>query len=206
MEDYKKHLPMPFSYNYVTEVWLPVKDYEGLYEVSNLGRVKNAIIGKILKQKIDRYGYLHVCLYKGVERKKTYMVHRLVAQAFLGDCPDGYEVDHINTIRDGNMLCNLRYVTRKEQFSLNETTKQRKAETVKNPEWRKRHAEACKKALSKPVNQFTLDGQFVRTWACTREAERELGFAHSAISKCCLGKYKQAYGSIWRYKNEEGEE
>ena len=71
---------------------------------------------------------------------------------------------------------------------------------AQDPEWRRKNAETTKKACSKPVNQYTQDGEFVNTWPSVAEVERELGFARSNISTCCLGKYKQAYGFIWKYK------
>ena len=55
------------------------------------------------------------------------------------------------------------------------------------------------KKISKPINQFTLDGLFVRAWYSAMDIERELGFYHSCIAACCKGKIKQTYGYIWKY-------
>lgn len=54
----------------------------------------------------------------------------------------------------------------------------------------------------RPVNQFTLDGLFLRAYKSTREVERQTGFHHANISACCKGKYKQAYNSIWKYAED----
>lgn len=114
------------------EIWKPIPGYEGLYEVSNLGRVKRlgreyvdsrggkrAIETKIMSQfeSKTRGGYLYVSLIK--DRKKSCMrVHRLVARAFLGEPPtEDHQVDHIDGDRTNNRIDNLEYVTRRENYA-----------------------------------------------------------------------------------------
>jgi len=98
------------------EQWKPVVGYEGLYEVSNLGRVKSLPRNGtknyeiILKQSNHRDNYKQVCLRN--KTKKTVVVHRLVLMAFIGSPKDGEECDHINRKRDDNRLENLRWVLR----------------------------------------------------------------------------------------------
>ena len=60
------------------------------------------------------------------------------------------------------------------------------------------------KNKSKVVLQYSLDGTFIKEWKSIKDAQRNLGFNHSNISKCCRGKYACAYGYIWKYKKEEG--
>ena len=72
----------------------------------------------------------------------------------------------------------------------------------KHPMFGKHHSDETKKKLSKKVLQFTLNGEFVREWPSTREIERQLGFDHSTICKCCNGKQKSAYGFKWCYAEE----
>ncbi|MEK6829301.1 MAG: NUMOD3 domain-containing DNA-binding protein [Nanoarchaeota archaeon] len=55
-------------------------------------------------------------------------------------------------------------------------------------------------AKSKPIEQYTLDKMFVREWTSGKEVQNELGFSQGNINKVCLGKYKQAYGFIWKFK------
>jgi hypothetical protein len=59
------------------------------------------------------------------------------------------------------------------------------------------------KALSRPVGQYTRDGKLIKVWQSTMEVERHLGFSNQNISTAALGKYKTAYGYVWKYINEE---
>ena len=108
------------------EIWKDIKDYEGLYQVSNLGRVKalareytagngakrnhNDIIMKPGK---NDHGYFHVALHKDGKRKGQ-RVHKLVIQSFIGEST--LEVNHINGIKSDNSLDNLEYCTRSENI------------------------------------------------------------------------------------------
>jgi hypothetical protein len=97
------------------EIWKPVVGYEGLYEVSNLGRIKSIKFGKerIMKQNINSYGYCKVNLSRN-GNYKTYSVHRLVLIAFRG-CLDVNKIcDHINRIRTDNRIDNLRWASYSE--------------------------------------------------------------------------------------------
>lgn len=104
--------------------WRPIKGYEGIYEVSEYGQIKSLgrrnargtlIRERILKPWMDRLGYVYATLSDDT-RKKRFPCHRLVAQAFIGDCPDNMEVNH----KDGNKLnnhhSNLEYVTHHENM------------------------------------------------------------------------------------------
>lgn len=115
-----------------SEVWLPVVGYEGLYEVSDLGRIRGVartvavrtnrwgssgvrrLPGKVLSLAIDRssqgYGRLSVKLYREDEGR-TWLVHRLVAEAFIGPVPMGMEVAHNDGDASNNHRPNLRYAT-----------------------------------------------------------------------------------------------
>lgn len=99
------------------ENWVPIDGYEGLYEVSDTGMVRSlkraTTSGRVLSQRVGTGGYLNVCLCKD-NCKKTFVVHRLVARAFL-DNPEGKpEVNHKNGIRADNRAENLEWVTRSE--------------------------------------------------------------------------------------------
>lgn len=81
------------------------------------------------------------------------------------------------------------------QKNVREGAKKRAAD----PEWRKNHAEGCRKAFCKPVDQFTLDGQFVNRWPSATDAARELGLNRGNISTCCNRNREKAGGFKWRY-------
>ena len=175
------------------EEWRDVEGYEGLYMVSSLGMVKSLNykrtgVEEILKQSKQKCGYLCVTLCKNHKHKK-FLVHRLVACAFIDNPENKPCIDHINTIKDDNRLENLRWVTHKENMD--------------NPISKKNSPVYCKfgkdNLLSKPVYQYSLDGKFIRKWGATRCVERDLGFHHSNISACCLGKLKTCGGFVWKY-------
>jgi len=99
-----------------TEEWRPVVGYEGWYDVSNLGRVRRmrkggcSHVGFILKAQINTSGYLGLDLSREDHRHYG-QIHRLVAEAFLGPCPPGHEVNHKNAIKGDNRPNNLEWVT-----------------------------------------------------------------------------------------------
>ena len=94
------------------ENWLPVVGYEGLYEVSDLGRVRSLRSGHLLKMATNR-GYPRVGLNKDGNARAV-RVHILVAAAFIGPRPDGQEVCHANGVKTDNRVTNLRYDTHAE--------------------------------------------------------------------------------------------
>lgn len=123
------------------EIWVPVKGFEGKYEVSNLGRVKSLekkMMGinishwwktkeikfdkemtfkeKILKPGMDNFGYLHYRLTSGHQNFKLFKAHRLVAAHFLPDYSEKLLVTHINKNRFDNRASNLKMITKKEML------------------------------------------------------------------------------------------
>ena len=173
--------------NYLFEEWRAVAGYEGLYEVSNYGRVRslkrNNTNGKVLHQAKNNVGRLYTTLTKKSVCKK-YQVSRLVAFAFQDICGKWFEgatVNHKNEVPTDNRATNLEWVTMRNNLLYGTKTK-RQAEKV-----------------SKPILQFDLDGNFVKRWKSGKEIERTLGFASSNISAVCRGKYNQRYNFMWRF-------
>ena len=175
----------------MSEEWRDVVGYEGLYQVSDQGRVKSlerkvpkwygerTVKERILKPTVVYGGYLTVNLCG--DNKKWFLVHRLVCEAFHENPGNKPQINHINEIKTDNRACNLEWCTVKENNN-HGTRNARIAETK-----------------SKPVVQYTLNGELIKVWSSATEAERRAGFDHSTISKVANGKRKTAYGFIWKY-------
>jgi len=183
------------------EIWKDIEDYKGLYQVSNYGRIKclerivpcSNQFGTYSTRKIKAYilspyrrnakrndNHLVVCLYKN-NIKKLHFVHRLVAQAFIKNTNNYPFINHL----DGNPLNN--YVDNLEWCTVQMNTKH-----------------AYKIGLAKPsntkqVNQYTLDGTFIKTWNTIKEAEKTLKLYH--ISDCCHNKRNRAGNFLWKFTN-----
>ena len=167
------------------EVWRDIEGYEGLYQVSDQGRVKSlgrkwSKSERTLKPVVRHDGYVVVNLYSGGERK-MFKVHRLVCEAFHENPDNKPQVNHINEDKADNRACNLEWATARENSNFGTRT------------------ERLGKAQSKPVAQYAQDGELIKIWPSAREAERQTGFGHGYICQSANGKRKQAYGFIWKY-------
>ena len=179
----------------MTEIWKDIEGYEGLYQVSNCGRVKRlagVVKGnwkqgerrqeeRVLKPLHCRLDYQAVSLSK--DGKMThYLIHRLVAQAFIPNPLNLPEVNHKDEKPSNNCVDNLEWCD--HIYNNNYGTK----------------VDRQRMKISKPISQFTIDGDFIRNWASATEAANELGYDRSTISSVCKGEYKQAYGYKWSYR------
>lgn len=161
-----------------------VLDYRGLYQVSNLGRVKSLNYNhtgqeRILKARFQSKGYKVVNLYKN-RKTKRFLVHRLVAQAFLPNPENKECVDHINTIKTDNNVKNLRWCSYKENINNPLTLEKRNRAVVginiKNP-------------------TITIE------YASMGQAQKD-GFDDGHICSCCKGERKTHKGYFWCYKED----
>ena len=177
-----------------SEIWKDIKDYEGLYQISNLGniksvtrKVKNKKYGtmiakeKILKQNMSKAGYFTIGLCKNGKTKTT-SVHRLVASTFILNPKNKPCINHLDNNPSNNNVKNLEWCTQKENIQ-----------------------HACKSGnmngVPKKINQYDLEENFIKTWKSMQEASRNLKIPASNICYCCKGysKYSHAGGFIWRY-------
>ena len=167
------------------EIWKPIKNYEGLYEVSNLGNVKGLKRNKILKPNITRTGYYLVRLYDKNHKSKSFLIHRLVAEMFIPNINNKKTVNHKNEIKSDNRVENLEWLTTKEQNEYGT------------------RIDRVKSKLNKKVNQYDKLGNFIKCWNSIKEAEQTLNLSTGKISRCCRNEYgrKTVGGYIWRYEN-----
>ena len=188
------------------EIWKPVLGYEGLYEVSNLGRVKSlfrrvrrgdghlTVKEKIMDfSKVSRNNltYYRVPLSRG-NKKSLKLVSNLVCEAFHGRRPNGMQCSHINENSIDNRACNLMWSTIEENNTM-PIKIQRQKEA-----WRKGLFEH----LKKPVLQFTKDGSLIAEHESCKAAARASGVRDDHIISCCKGRNKSAGGYIWKYKEQ----
>ena len=178
--------------------------YEGLYRVSNWGRILNLNYRNTGRERLmnpgeDKDGYLQVKLWKNGEYKMCY-VHRLVAFTFLPN-PEGKPC--INHKIEGEKGKKINMVIFNEDGSVDEEKSTIEWATYEeNNNYATRNERVSKTMtngkLSKKVLQFSLTGELIREWPSVAECERN-GFNKGKVSECCNGKRKTYKGFIWKY-------
>lgn len=173
------------------EIWKDIKNYDGLYQVSNLGRIKRIRFtnGKydFPKEKILSPNKNKKCKYLGVDlhkngKRKRFLVHRLVAEAFIPNPNNLFEVNHKDENKLNNNINNLEWCTRK--YNMNYGTQ----------------VERAHKKQRKKVNQYDLKGNYIKTWDSFEQIRKRLNITNA--SNCCRGIYKQSNGYIWKYADD----
>lgn len=185
------------------EIWKDVEGYEGLYQVSNEGRVKSLdryvdtslgvrlYKGKVLTPSHNDSGYHIVNLSKN-GKLITHRVHILVAQAFLPNPENKPCIDHRNSKRDCNVVENLRWCTYKENSNF-ELAKQHLIDS---------HKTQTNEKLMKKVEQLDNDGNVIAEYKSSKCAADAVGCSSSAITKACREGIP-IKGFFWRYKKRE---
>ena len=179
------------------EVWKDIVGYEGLYQVSSEGRIRNVKTGRVLKPYVQvsnqgKYKRLYVTLSKsGIE--KHFYIHKLVAYAFPEICGEGFkgaEIDHIDGDATNNSVYNLRFVTHTENMN-NPNFKKKKSATDKGKKLTEAQKSAISKSLtnhklkSKPLLQYDTDGNFIREWPSFCECKRN---GYPSAWDCATGR------------------
>lgn len=194
------------------EIWKEIEGYEGLYEVSNLGRIRS--LGRICKgkcghtqpkkpcimtQEITRTGYCRVRLYDNEGNAAHKQVHRLVFEAFCEKLGDR-QINHKNEIHSDNRIWNLEACDAKYNCNYG-TRNQRLSDKMTG----KHHTEATRKKLreiqANPIEQVTLDGVTIASYISCGEAHEKTGISSTNIARCISGKRKTAGGYVWRKLN-----
>lgn len=185
----------------VDEIWLPVVGYEHLYEVSNLGNVKSlgrvvpysdgrirTYTGKLLnpsekgKRENAEKGYLEVRLTDDNKISKNYVVHRLVATAFIPNPENKPTVNHIDGNKHNNNVDNLEWATYSEN-NQHAYDNNLKSDNVK-------------------VGKYDLNSNLISVYNSIHEAGRENNCNISNIHSVCNGKRRVAGGYIWKYMKD----
>ena len=169
------------------EEWRDIIGYEGLYQVSNLGRVKSLNYnhtGKegILDTEPTSSGYVQVNLYKN-NKRKTYLVHRLVAQSFIPNPLGLPEVNHIIDDfehRSDNRVENLEWCTK--DYNINYGNRNKRASENRTYSLMDNHPQARK------IICITTG----ETFNCIKEASEKYNILYQNISSCCRGERKSA--------------
>ena len=180
------------------EIWKDVPGYEGLYQVSNMGRVKSlartrkmnlpgrdtaSVSERILKFGASQ-GYHAVTLAKdGINRKIR--LHKLVALVFVPNPDNKPDINHKDGDKHNNRSDNLEWVTPSENQRHAISTGLRKDELRR-----------------KRVNQYDRNGNFIRSWNGYVEIKEALGIPCQSVCGCCKGRCPTAYGYIWRLAGE----
>lgn len=185
-----------------SEEWRDVAGYEGLYQVSSMGRLKRlekktrtwngskTLKEKIIKPIVQRSGYAHVGLWDDCVQKQV-RLHRLVAEAFCHNPDPGHKihVNHINEDKLDNRACNLEWVTPKEN-TLHGTCLERRGKAI-----------SATKRAKRSIFCFSLTGQIVAVfrsstdasfWVCKDRYNRN-------VAAALRGKQKTAFGYRWMY-------
>lgn len=201
------------------EIWKDVIGFEGLYQVSNLGRVRSIDrivpnregvylrrLGQIKKSHPNKQGYLRVNLSEGTKGAKNIakFVHRLVAEAFIPNPENKPQVNHIDLNKANNRIDNLEWVTSREnaRHAVN-NGRYHSGRGIKHSEEHKKRISDGHRKRSKAVLQFSKDDQFIAEFGSAAEAtEKVLGKKHSRISECCNGNRNTCGGFKWKYKED----
>lgn len=181
------------------EIWKDINGYNGKYRVSSLGNVMsvnylNTKTDRILSAKKHHTGYLIVRLSGGSRDSiKSFMVHTLVANAFIENPLNKPCINHIDGNKENNRVDNLEWVTYKENMH------HAIVNGLRNPH-RNNHPKGKDVVNSRNIIQYTKSGEYVKTWECISDAARFYNVAPCSIINNAMGRTKTLKGFVWRYE------
>lgn len=161
----------------MNEIWKDIKGYEGIYQISDLGRVLNVKRGTLRKPSQDKDGYLQLSLSKNGKREYL-KVHRLVAQAFINNPSELPFVNHLDENKKNNSVSNLEWCTQ---------------------EYNNTYGSRAEKLLRKICKVDLHSDRIIKTYLSISSAAKEYRINPSSISHCLSGKRKSCVGYAWRY-------
>ena len=174
------------------EIWKDVVGYEGIYQVSSMGNVRSIdreivdvngnirkYTGNTMKLELSKEGYWRVGLnYKG--SKVKFLVHRLVAMAFIPNPNNLPEINHKNEIKNDNRVGNLEWCTSKYNSNYG-SAKYRNIEKIR-----------------KKVAKYSKCGKLIKEYDYMSQVKFD-GYDQGAVSKCCNGIWEHYKGYVWRF-------
>ncbi len=183
------------------EIWKDINEYNGKYQISNLGRIRRNNPRFKQKQMILKThivnGYENIILRKDGHKYNHY-IHRLVAIAFI-DNSDNYPcIDHIDTNKTNNVVSNLRWCTRKSNSNNPLTLRHMRENNPKSMLGKK----GVLHPRSKKVLQFDLEGKFINEFESISQASKLTNTNQGNLYLCCIGKRNKCNNFKWSFKNE----
>lgn len=177
----------------MVEIWKDIQNYEGMYQVSNLGRIKSLsrydALGRHVNEKIltpiekPKKQYLIIGLKKDGKRE-WFHIHRLVGIHFIPNQLKLPEINHKDWDRKNNNVCNLEWCTR--EYNCKHQRMRRGTGGRRN----------------RKIEQLELDGTVIQSFDSIKAAGEYLGKLGTNIGDCVRGKQKTAHGYMWRYKEK----
>lgn len=159
--------------------WRTVKECDK-YEVNQFGEIRHKKYQHILTPRVNSGGYGYVAFTINGERK-NFAIHRIVANAFIPNPNGATEVNHKDYNRLNNCVDNLEWITSSDN---------------KNHAYKKIENHI---ARGKQVEQYTKNGEYIKTYETVSDAAKAVGCCVAAISNCCLGRSKTSMGFQWRF-------
>lgn len=179
------------------EIWKDVVGYEGLYKISNLGNIisarRNYNKGCKYLTPFENNGYDRVTLVVNYKRK-NYLVHRLVAEAFIPNVEQKEVVNHIDGNKKNNTVDNLEWVTKQENTFHAINTGLRSASVPPHGNYKRGNS-----PRAKVVYQYDLNNHFIAEWSCAEDAADHVNGRKDSISRCCRGERRTHKGFVWKY-------
>lgn len=189
----------------VNEVWRDIEGYEGLYQISNKGRVKSLTFRngttyrlkeKILSPTNNGKGYLIIGLCKNTKRKNFY-IHRLVAETFLDNKKKLKEINHIDCDTHNNCVDNLEWCDRSYNLKYSYEIGNHKAPMS----WKGKTG--YEHPVSKEINQYDLDDNYIKTYGSASQASKLTGICYESVKKVARGAQYTAGGFKWKYTGNQ---